>query len=125
MKKEKPNPATKSKRNLRNRRGAVRDLTLIRKSNGHPDHLNKPNVQAAATIEKCSESRFETKFGLTAFEVIVMQRIANGAENNLLAKVYNMSTDCIEYYRKQIIKKTGAAHITEAIANGLRNKIIE
>src|SRR5687767_10656960 len=118
MKKEKQSQNTSGKRNLRNRSGSKKNVELLRtsKATDTPTHTNGKKMEVAVLQNS------ELTYNLSPFEVTVMQRISNGAENIQLAKDYNTTTDAIEWHRKQLIKKLGAAHFTHAVAIGLRKK---
>ena len=62
---------------------------------------------------------------LTSREVEVLQRVAAGNSNKLIAKALTISEETAKTYLKSIVEKLGALNRTHAVTIGLRRGIIE
>jgi DNA-binding NarL/FixJ family response regulator len=62
---------------------------------------------------------------LTCREVEVLQRLAAGNSNKLIARALTISEETAKTYVKSIVEKLGARNRTHAVTIGLRRGIIE
>jgi len=62
---------------------------------------------------------------LTCREIEVLQLVAAGSSNKLIAKVLTISPETVKSHLKNIIEKLGAHDRTHAVTLGLRRGILQ
>lgn len=62
---------------------------------------------------------------LSKREVETLKFLSHGLTSFDIAALMNLSPETVDSHRKKIIRKLNASNTTQAVADGLRNKIIE
>ena len=69
--------------------------------------------------------RMLQRYQLSKRELQTLKFLSHGLTSYDIATVLNLSPETIDSHRKNIIRKLNASNIVQAVADGLRNKIIE
>jgi|GEM_PF-4399404 len=62
---------------------------------------------------------------LSSRELETLRYLSNGLTSNDIAVLLNLSTETVDTHRKNILRKLNANNIAQAVAYGLRYKMIE
>ena len=99
------------------------------KSNLQTQRLLKEPPLAVMTIVPTSGPtgyiRMLQRFQLSKRELQTLKFLSHGLTSYDIATMLNLSPETIDSHRKNIMRKLNASNIVQAVADGLRNKIIE
>lgn len=94
---------------------------IVGLKNGAVDFLLKPfdetSLVAAINLsrQKFDQNKSFNQFNLTPRELLVLEHVANGLRSEQIANLLGLSVRTIKMHRSNILNKTGANTITEAV----------
>lgn len=69
--------------------------------------------------------RMLQRYQLSKRELQMLKYLSHGLTTSDIASVLNLSPQTVDSHRKNIIRKLNASNIAQAVADGIRNKILE